>query len=161
MALEFQPPADDASDADKRASEADKLAEWDAKVITDLMSTPQGRHWVDRHLDFCCEGRDLYLNDGDALGMAMRDGLARAGRKLRVEIETYCADLYLRMVRERRGRMARAQAAVAKREASARPSEPQSGAATIEELADEQLRAGPAEEAAAKAKPKPDPKKKV
>ena len=160
MALDFQQPGEEASAAEKRAAEAEKLVEWDAKVINDLMSTPQGRHWVDRHLDFCCEGRDLYLNDGDALGMAMRDGLARAGRKLRVEIEAYCPDLYLRMVRERRGRMARAQAAVTKREAAATPAEPQSAAATIEDMADEQLRAAAAEEAAAKSKPKPGAKKK-
>lgn len=55
-------------------------------------------------LDYCCEGRDLYLNDGDALGIAIRDGLACAGRWWRVMLEEHCPDLFLRMLPERRGR---------------------------------------------------------
>src|ERR1700687_5899430 len=107
---------DTADEQKPRQSEAERIAEWDGKVLNDLMSTPQGRYFVERHLDFCCEGRDLYLNDGDALGMAMRDGLARAGRKLRIELEEHCPDRLLQMVRERRGRIARAQAELARRE---------------------------------------------
>lgn len=144
----------DASDDPRpRQTEAERIAEWDGKVLNDLMSTPQGRFWVERHLDFCCEGRDLYLNDGDALGMAMRDGLARAGRKLRIELEEHCPDRLLQMVRERRGRLARAQAAIAAREAV--PEEPAT-LSPIEAMADEQKRLADEEAERAKRKPKKD-----
>lgn len=123
-----------------RETEAQRVARWDAQVLTGLMSTPQGRYFVERFLDFCCEGRDLYLNDGDALGMAMRDGLARAGRYLRIALEEHCPDQLLRMVRERRGRFARAQAEIAAREAAqAAPAEDQF-LSPIELMADEQAR---------------------
>jgi hypothetical protein len=141
---------------DAPANESERIARWDAEVLNNLMSTPQGRYWVERHLDFCCEGRDLYLNDGDALGMAMRDGLARAGRKLRIELEEYCPDLLLRMVRERRARLGRAVAELAKREAAEREPAVSEHGTPIEAMADEQARvaAEEAERAARKAKPK-------
>jgi hypothetical protein len=142
--------------------ETDRIAKWDAEVCTNLMSTPQGRYFVERYLEYCCEGRDLYLNDGDALGMAMRDGLARAGRWLRVKLEEHCPDRYLQMVRERRGRIARAQAAITAKEEAETPAEPVVGAMHVEAMADEQARKA-AEEAAAAARKaaeaKPKPKK--
>lgn len=140
-----------------RETEAERVARWDAEVLNSLMSTPQGRFWVERHLDFCCEGRDLYLNDGDALGMAMRDGLARAGRKLRIELEEHCPDLLLRMVRERRGRMARAQAEVNAKEAAAAAPAGAGELSPIEAMADEQARLA-AEEAAREARKAKQPK---
>lgn len=121
-------------------SESERIYNWDAEVCTNLMSTPQGRFFVDRFLEFCCEGRDLYLNDGDALGMAMRDGLARAGRYLRIQLEEHCPDRFLQMIRERRSRIARAQAAVAAEEAAQAPAEPDDGMTPIERMADEQAR---------------------
>ncbi len=139
-----------------RETETDKVARWDAEVLTNLMSTPQGRYWVERYLDFCCEGRDLYLNDGDALGMAMRDGLARAGRKLRIELEEYCPDRLLQMVRERRSRIARQQAAIAAREAAAQPENQHSGMTPIEAMADEQQRLAEEEAERERRKPKKD-----
>lgn len=144
----------DADEGAPRQSESDRIAQWDAEVCTNLMSTPQGRYWVERHLDFCCEGRDLYLNDGDALGMAMRDGLARAGRYLRIQIEEHCPDRMVQMIRERRSRLARAQAAIKEREAAAEPGETTAGLSPVEAMADEQARLA-AEEAEAEArKPK-------
>ena len=77
------------TDSEARETEAERVSRWDAEVCNSLMSTPQGRFFVERYLEFCCEGRDLYLNDGDALGMAMRDGLARAGRWLRTQLEEH------------------------------------------------------------------------
>ena len=129
------------TDSEARETEAERVSRWDAEVCNSLMSTPQGRFFVERYLEFCCEGRDLYLNDGDALGMAMRDGLARAGRWLRTQLEEHCADRYLQMIRERRGRTARTRSAIAEREAAAEPAEAQlRGITPIEELADEQAR---------------------
>ncbi len=104
------------------------------------MSTPQGRYFVERQLEFCCEGRDLYLNDGDALGMAMRDGLARAGRWLRIRLEEHCPDRYLQMIRERRGRIARAQAAIKAQEAARQPDDQRDGMTAVEAMADHQAR---------------------
>lgn len=143
-------------DPPPRQTEAERIAEWDGKVLNDLMSTPQGRYFVERYLEFCCEGRDLYLNDGDALGMAMRDGLARAGRKLRIQFEEHCPDLYLRMIRERRSRIARAQAAIGAREAASSPDAAHSGLTPVEEMADEQARLAAGEAAAGARKPKKD-----
>ncbi len=137
-----------------RESEADRIARWDAEVCNALMGTPQGRFFVERFLDFCCEDAELYRDDGDALGMAKRDGLAKAGRWLRVQIEQHCPDLLLRMIRERRGRIARAQVAIAEREAAGDDERP-SGLSPIEAAADEQARLAAEEAAAAERKPKP------
>lgn len=137
------------SDEPKR-TETERIYEWDHEVLTALMNTPQGRYFVDRYLDFCCEGRDLYLNDGDALGMAMRDGLARAGRWWRIQLEEHCPDRYLQMVRERRSRIARAQAALAAEEAARSPQDRHDGMTPIERMADEQLRAAEEEAEAAR-----------
>jgi len=104
---------------EEQQAAAEVIAERDRQVCEALMSTPQGRHLMERFLDFCCEGRELYLDDGDALGMAKRDGLAKAGRWWRMMLEEHCPDLFLRMIRERRGRFARAQAALKKKEAEA------------------------------------------
>ncbi len=146
-------------DADNQA-EADKVAEWDARAVHDLMGTPQGRYLMERFLDFAQEGRDLYLNDGDALGMAMRDGMARAGRWWRVKLEEHCPDLFLRMVRERRGRFRRAQEALRKQETEVEPDGLTDSGTLAEALADEQARQAREEEARqAKAARQQRPKK--
>ncbi len=139
-----------------RETEAERIARWDAEVCSALMNTPQGRYFVERFLEYCCEGRDLYLNDGDALGMAMRDGLARAGRYLRIQLEEHCPDRLLQMIRERRSRIARAQAAVVAAEAAKQPEVQFSGETFIDQMADEQARVA-AEEAEREAR---KPKKK-
>ncbi len=122
MALEFTAGIEE-EDPEKTAADkaAEQIQHWDAEVCSNLMATPQGRYWVERFLDFCCEDAELYRDDGDALGMAKRDGLAKAGRYVRVQLEAHCPDRLLQMIRERRSRFARAQAAVAKREAARRP----------------------------------------
>ena len=81
---------------------------WDEQVLQGLMQTPQGRFWMERLLDITGLGAPLYYSDGDALGMAWRDGKAEVGRYLETQLHTYCPDLYLRMVRERRSRADRA-----------------------------------------------------
>ena len=152
MAVDFLPLDDDPAAAE-RAAAAERIEQWDAEVISNLMGTPQGRYLMERFLDYCCEGQELYRDDGDALGMAKRDGMGRAGRWWRIKIEEHCPDMLLRMIRERRSRMARAQKAVAAREALHKPEEP-GELSPIEAMADEQRRVAD-EEAAAAAKPKP------
>jgi hypothetical protein len=89
------------------ASEAGRVRHWDEEVLTALMNTPQGRFWVERLLDLCGVGRPLYLDDGDALGMAKRDGRADIGRYLETQLQEYVPDQFVRMIRERRTRMER------------------------------------------------------
>jgi hypothetical protein len=154
-------PGGDGDQADKTEAEkaAERVDEWDAGVCSSLMSTPQGRYWVERFLDFCCEDAELYRDDGDALGMAKRDGLAKAGRYVRVQLERHCPDLLLRMVRERRSRFARAQAALAAKEAARRPEVKAGEVSPFEDAADRQAAEFEREEAARRkteTKPKGD-----
>lgn len=135
--------------AARRAGEPES---WDGKVLNELMATPQGRFFVERFLEFTGLGRPVYLNDGDALGMAHRDGLGNAGRYWETALLEHCPDLYLRMIRERRTRVERERQRQ-EREAARRdgPQDGHSGVTSIDELADQQLEA---ETAAAKPKPK-------
>ncbi len=48
------------------------LADWEAQARNGLMK-PHGRFLMEPFLDYCCGGSDLDLNDGDALGLAIRD----------------------------------------------------------------------------------------
>ena len=158
MPLEFTAGIEE-EDPEKTAADkaAEQIQHWDAEVCSNLMATPQGRYWVERFLDFCCEDAELYRDDGDALGMAKRDGLAKAGRYVRVQLEAHCPDRLLQMIRERRSRFARAQAAVAKREAARRPETVEAAVAPIEDAADRQ-QAEYERQAAAEAKAKKKPK---
>lgn len=158
MALGFTKPAEDDPEAVERAAAAEKIDNWDAEVLTALMGTPQGRYLIERYLDFCCEGQELYLDDGDALGMAKRDGMAKAGRWWRIKLEQHCPDRLLQMIRERRGRMGRQEAAIKAREAAREVPEP-SELSPIEAMADEQRREAD-EEAARAAKAGKGGKKK-
>lgn len=138
--------------AARRAGEPEN---WDAKVVSELMATPQGRFWMERLLDLCGSRHPLYAHDGDALGMAWRDGRADIGRFLETQLEQFCADLYLRMVRERRARVERAlERERREEERRAGPQDGHSGVTAIDELADEQLRAAAAAAAVPKKKPK-------
>jgi hypothetical protein len=132
-------------------TEAERIARWDAEVVSNMMSTPQGRFLMERFLDFCSEGQELYRDDGDALGMAKRDGSARAGRWWRIMIEEHCPDRYLQMVRERRSRIARISAELRSAE-TAREPETDDTLSPIEAMADEQRRL--AAEEAERNKPK-------
>lgn len=89
------------------ASEAGRVRHWDEEVLTSLMNTPQGRYWMERLLDICCVGQEMYHWDGDALGMAKRDGMAQVGRYLETQLQEYVPDQFVRMIRERRTRLER------------------------------------------------------
>lgn len=138
--------ADDDRTAARRAGEPEN---WDQKVVTDLMDTPQGRFWMERLLDLCGAHHPVYAHDGDALGMAFRDGKADIGRYLETQLEEHCPDLMLRMIRERRARFARQQEKLA-REQARRDAETtaHSGVTSVEELADQQRAEAEAEQAA-------------
>jgi hypothetical protein len=142
----------DETAAPEQAGGENKVAEWDRDVVNNLMGTPQGRFWMERLLDFCGAGRPTYADDGDALGMAKRDGRADIGRFLQGQLEEFCPDLFLRMVRERRGRAARAAAELRKLQGAGEP-DVDLARTPIDELADEQERA--AAEAAKRSATKP------
>lgn len=135
--------------AARRAGDPDT---WDEQVLTGIMQTPQGRFWMERLLDLTGARMALYGNDGDALGMAWRDGKAEIGRWLETQLETYCPDLYLRMIRERRTRMER-QASKITREQTRRdgPQHSVSGYTAIDDMMAQQEA-----EAAKQQKPKPN-----
>lgn len=148
------------TDADDRtaARRAGDTETWDAEALTSLMSTPQGRYWMERLLDVAGAHFKTYNNDGDALGMAWRDGKAEVGRYIEAQLESYCPDLYLRMVRDRRVRYQQ-QAKRLEREQLRRdgPSSEFGGITDIEALADKQRAEELAAiEAAKKKKPKND-----
>lgn len=143
----------DRQDDRTAARRAGERENWDSTVVNGIMDTPQGRYWMERLLDRCGAGHAVYGHDGDALGMAWRDGRGDIGRFLTGQLETFCPDLYLRMIRERRARVERARAK-AEREETRREGGPEqhSGVTSIEELADAQRHE--AEAQAAKTKPK-------
>jgi hypothetical protein len=98
---------DQQSDNRTAARRAGDTETWDEKVLTALMTTPQGRYWMERLLEFCNVGGSAYHWDGDTAAAMKRDGMADVGRYLERELQTYCPDLYVRMIRERRGRAER------------------------------------------------------
>jgi len=100
-------------------TEAGRVEEWDRKVVTALMETVEGRYWVERFLEHCDMFSAKYRGDGDTAGTLWRDGRADAGRYLFVQIEKFCPDNYLRMIRERRMRIERAEKARKRKEDSA------------------------------------------
>lgn len=93
-------------DEDERiaARQAGDPETWDRYAINILMTEPQGRRWMERLLDLCGAHHALYGNDGDALGMAWRDGKAEIGRYLETQLQEHAPDRFMQMIRERRNR---------------------------------------------------------
>ena len=98
----------DAADDRTAARRAGDPETWDAKVLADLMATPQGRFWMERLLDLTSPGGG-FTGDGAAmaLGLAFDRGKDEIRRYLETQLNDYCPDLYLRMIRERRARFER------------------------------------------------------
>ena len=131
-----------------------QLDDWDRAVLKALMEDSKGRYWMERLLERCGSRAPRYLNDGDALGAAWRDGRAYVGDFIEGELERFCPDLLLRMIRERRARIGRQlkeqQAAEARNERSTTFR----GASDIERMADLQREEDAAKHAnGAEAKP--------
>ena len=81
---------------------AGRLAKADRDVVTGLLSTPMGRHWYERLLEFC----GLY--DYDFRGSKrLHIGLGRkqVGGYLLNQVEMHAPEAYLRMLTERRARI--------------------------------------------------------
>jgi hypothetical protein len=112
-----------------------QLDDWDKAVLTTLMTDSKGRYFMERLLERCGSRSQRYMNDGDALGAAWRDGRASVGDFLETELERFCPDLLLKMIRERRARLGRAVKAQQDSEAQAKPF---TGLTDIERRADMQ-----------------------
>ena len=117
--------------------EAGQRDEWDKEVVKSLMSTAQGRHWVERLLERCAVYGDAYLEDGDLYGALKRDGRASIGRFILDQIDIHAPATYNQMMRERRARLARAQAKAKKAEAEPVETIRQT---PLEDLADQQYK---------------------
>jgi hypothetical protein len=144
---EAEAPTDERTAA-RRAGEPEN---WDGKAVNEWMSTPHGRHLMERFLDHCGAGQRLYHFDNDALGAMWRDGLADAGRFWEALLQHHCPDLFLRMINERRSRAVAAQKAIDRKELRRDPKEAPVTKTAIEELADEQAETAAAEERQRKA----------
>jgi hypothetical protein len=127
-------------DEDERtaARRAGDTETWDAQAITNLMATPQGRYFMERLLDLTGARHGLYGNDGDALGMAWRDGKAEIGRYLETLLLEHCADRYMQMIRERRQRFDKAMRSQTREQARRDEPNPQRGMTYEEMMADMQ-----------------------
>lgn len=125
---------------------------WDEVALTNMMANPQGRNWMATLLDLTGARHGLYGNDGDALGMAWRDGKAEIGRWLETQLLHYCPDRYMQMVRERRQRADRAMRAQEREQARRDEPNPQRGMTLEEMMADQQKAAS--EQVKEKKKPK-------
>lgn len=121
---------------DDQTDQLSRLDEWDAAVWKSIMEDSKGRYMVERLLDRLGSRQQRYQFDGDGLGAAWRDGRASAGELIEGELERFCPDLYLKMIRERRARIGRA----LKQQQQAEPQaqRPFRGPTDIERMADAQ-----------------------
>ena len=136
---------------DDTQSETTKLDDWDRAVWSAIMADSKSRYTIERLLDRCGSRQQRYLNDGDALGAAWRDGRASIGDFIEGELERFCPDLLLKMIRERRARLGRA--IKAQRDAEAAEPKPFTGVTDIERMADAQRETDEAKWAAANKAP--------
>jgi hypothetical protein len=122
---------------DDQSSESSRIDEWDAAVWKSIMEDSKGRYMIERLLERCGALAPRYNHDGDALGMAWRDGRAAVGAFIESELERSCPDLLLRMIKERRNRLTR-QLDQQRKETAAQQERPFRGATDVERMADAQ-----------------------
>lgn len=92
-----------AAEQDRRDAGRDLAAE--KHTVGLVMGSYEGRRWMWELLSFCGPYQSRYTGDGDALGMAWRDGRAAVGGRLLEMVDAHAPDLYLRMVREHQTRL--------------------------------------------------------
>jgi len=93
------------AEQEKRDAGREEAAE--AATLALVMGSYEGRRWMWALLAFTGPYQARYLGDGDALGMAWRDGRAAVGARLLEQIDRHCPEMYLRMVREHQTRLAK------------------------------------------------------
>ena len=83
-------------------SAAGRQTKWDGEVLIGLLSTPNGRYWMERVLEFCRMNDAIHISTEDTLiGLGRR----QVGLYLLDQIEQHTPDSYHRMIRERRARL--------------------------------------------------------
>lgn len=122
---------------------AGRQAKADKDVVLNLLSTPDGRYWVERVLEFC----DIYnAENASADVLFIRLGRKQVGLHLLSMIELHASDAYLRMIRERQARLV---ILAAKKEEDERKQRQRDagygangvpGVTDLEEMADQQAR---------------------
>ena len=117
-------------------TELDKTEQWAEQFWQSALSDPKGRFVISELLDRCGARQPRFL-DSDYIAAARRDGRAEIGDFLESEIERFCPDRLLQMMRERRSRIVRAQKKLAS-EDKAQPQGNPSGRTALDELADAQ-----------------------
>ena len=117
-------------------TELDKTEQWAEQFWQSALSDPKGRFVVSELLDRCGARQPRFL-DSDYIAAARRDGRAEIGDLIESEIERYCPDRLLQMMRERRSRIVRAQKKLTSEEAG-KPQGNPSGRTALDELADQQ-----------------------
>ena len=103
--------ADENRDAARRVGQETKRS---SDAVKTIMSTYEGRWWMAEFLERSNMYSTLYRFDGDAIGMAWRDGQADMGRYLLGQIDEFAPNEYQRLIRERRARIERAAEAAQK-----------------------------------------------
>ena len=117
-------------------TELDKTEQWAEQFWQGALSDPKGRFVVSELLDRCGARQPRFL-DSDYIAAARRDGRAEIGDLIESEIERYCPDRLLQMMRERRSRIVRAKKKLTSEEAG-KPQGNPSGRTALDELADQQ-----------------------
>ena len=92
---------------DTQKRQAGREAKMTGDTLALVMGSYEGRFWMAELLARCNTFSPCYRQDGDALGMAWRDGMADIGRFLLAQLDEHAADSYQRMIRERRARIER------------------------------------------------------
>ena len=128
--------ADD-DDRDRKAQDG-REAKWTKNTLEAILNGAEGRWWLAGLLDYCGAFSQRYGLDGDALGMAWRDGRANVGLHLLAQIETHAPDRYAQMMRERRERIERAAKKAEEDRRKAEFSKLPDGETLIDRLADRQ-----------------------
>lgn len=136
---------DEEEDAEfqKERTEAGRLLKADQNVVAGLLSTPDGRFWTERVLEFC----DMYNASFISFeALAVGTGRRQVGIFLLEQIELHAPDAYLRMIRERQARLAMIAQKKEEAERKARAKErfpdgqPLDGETDLERMMDQQAR---------------------
>ena len=110
---------------EKQKRQIGQKERWSADTIQTIMATAEGRWWMSELLERCNMFSGTYRHDGDALGMAWRDGTSEIGRFMFAQLDEHTPDLFMKMIRERRNRIERArETAEEARKAAERGEEP-------------------------------------
>ena len=124
-------------------SAAGRQAKADKDVVTALLSTTNGRYWVERLLDFCAMHDTVHTSIDDTL---IKLGRRQVSAYILDQIDQHCPDAHVRLILERRARVEteqirKAEADKVQKRSGRLPSvDDMPGTTQFEELMDQQAR---------------------